>query len=430
MRPACAVLLLGLVCPGTLHGQAADLRIEADGGGRTVPGVVAGAAAYPAALAVEALGGRIVPDARGASLFLFGDTIRVFTFSSVIHLRGEVHQLAFPVVTHAGALYLPEQFFIEWLPRRYPDRLAFAAGTLRTTAGLASSEPAARSTPAPPPRSAEQAQTRESAAPPARSAEQAQEAASPPPRPATQPAPAPARPAGTRVVVIDAGHGGRDPGKIGPNRLREKDVALALAKRVGALLKERGYEVHLTRTTDTLIALADRPRLANRWKGGRPSAIFLSIHANSVARGDARGYETFFLSDARTEDERRVAEMENAAVEFEDADGEHDSELDGILAGLRNDYYVRASSELAEVVQEELSLFHTGPNRGVKRAGFNVLVGALLPAVLVEVAFISNREEANLLGTSAFQDKIAFGLAEAVDRFFERNGHLLTAGGQ
>jgi N-acetylmuramoyl-L-alanine amidase len=66
----------------------------------------------------------------------------------------------------------------------------------------------------------------------------------------------------------------------------------------------------------------------------------------------------------------------------------------------------------------------------VKRAGFNVLVGALLPAVLVEVAFISNREEANLLGTSAFQDKIAFGLAEAVDRFFERNGHLLTAGGQ
>jgi N-acetylmuramoyl-L-alanine amidase len=323
-------------------------------------------------------------------------------------------------VSRDGELFLPEQFFIEWLPRTYPERLAFAGGALRDTRALADGDapasPAAERTAPPPP-----ASTREQ--PPVRQRQTAE-----PPAGAAQPAPPPARAAVKRVVVIDPGHGGRDPGKIGPNRLREKDVALALAKRMDALLRERGYEVHLTRTKDTLVALADRPRLANRWKDGRPSAIFVSIHANSVARGDARGYETFFLSDARTEDERRVAEMENAAVEFEDVPDDADSELDGILAGLRNDFYVRASSELAEIVQEEISLFHAGPNRGVKRAGFRVLVGALMPAVLVEVAFISNRAEADLLGTSAFQDKVAFGLVEAIDRFFDRNGHLLTAG--
>ena len=436
MRAAVAPLLLALLVPTSARGQTADLRIEAGGPARIVAGVSAGAAAYPAGPAVEALGGRVAADARGASLFLFGDTIRIQTFSALVHVRGEVHQLAYPVVSRGGRLHLPEQFFIEWLPRRYPDRLVFAGGALRDTRALAAraaqpgpaaERPPRTERPQPPPPQTERAQPppqTERAQPPQRTAPPpatAQPAAPPPAR-----APAPAQ----RVVVIDPGHGGRDPGKVGPNRLREKDVALALGKRLAALLKERGYEVHLTRTTDSLVALADRPRLANRWKDGRASAIFLSIHANSVARGDARGYETFFLSDARTEDERRVAEMENAAVEFEDVPGEASSELDGILASLRNDFYVRASSELAEIVQDELSLFHTGPNRGVKRAGFHVLVGALMPAVLVEVAFISNREEADLLGTSAFQDKVAFGLVEAVDRFFERNGHLLTAGGR
>src|SRR5690606_20894181 len=123
----------------------------------------------------------------------------------------------------------------------------------------------------------------------------------------------------TRIVIIDPGHGGRDPGKIGPNGLREKDVTLAIARRLAALLRGReGYEVHLTRTADTLIALEDRPALANRWKAGRPAAVYISIHANSAV-GAARGFETFFLSEARTEDERRVAELENAAVAYEES---------------------------------------------------------------------------------------------------------------
>jgi N-acetylmuramoyl-L-alanine amidase len=121
--------------------------------------------------------------------------------------------------------------------------------------------------------------------------------------------------------------------------------------------------------------------------------------------------------------------MENAAVEYEERP-ENGDVVDHILNDIRNDFYVRASSDLAEAVQDRLASFHSGPNRGVKRAGFRVLVGALMPAVLVEVAFISNVDEARLLGTSAFQQKVAWGLADAVDGFFERNQHLWAAGSQ
>ncbi|MGH7577566.1 MAG: N-acetylmuramoyl-L-alanine amidase family protein, partial [Longimicrobiales bacterium] len=188
------------------------------------------------------------------------------------------------------------------------------------------------------------------------------------------------------------------------------------------LLTDRGYEVHLTRTGDTLIALDDRSRIANRLKGERPG-LFLSIHANAHRSTDVRGFETFFLSDARTDDERRVAEMENAAVEYEDQRPEDDA-VGHILNDIRNDFYVRTSNDLAGVVQTNLAGFHSGPDRGVKRAGFRVLVGALMPAVLVEAAFISNPAEARLLGTAAFQQKIAWALADAVDDFFARHGGL------
>ena len=247
-----------------------------------------------------------------------------------------------------------------------------------------------------------------------------------------EPARATAQPAaGTapRVVVIDAGHGGRDPGKIGPNGLKEKDVALRISQRVASVLRDRGYEVHLTRTRDTLIALADRAKLANRIKGDRLGVVFLSIHANSARSRTARGFETFFLSEARTDDERRVAEMENEAINFEDkpavpaANG-----LDQILNNLRSDFLMRASHDLAAVMQEKFAGFHPGPNRGVKRAGFYVLVGTIMPAVLIETAFISNRQEAALLGTNSFQQKVAWGIADGVDLYFRRNEHLWSSG--
>ncbi|MBX6365685.1 MAG: N-acetylmuramoyl-L-alanine amidase, partial [Gemmatimonadetes bacterium] len=232
-----------------------------------------------------------------------------------------------------------------------------------------------------------------------------------------------------RVVVIDAGHGGKDPGRIGPAGVREKDITLLLAKRLASLLEGRGYEVHLTRTRDTLIALADRPRMANEWKAGRPAAVFISIHCNG-GPSSANGFETYFLSDARTEDARRVAEMENAAERYEDKPPAAKPEVDGILNNLRNDFYVKASDDLAEAVQRRLATIHPGPNRGVQQAGFRVLVGAFMPAVLVETAFISNRAEERLLSQSSFQGKLVWAVAEAIESFFDSHEHLWADAGR
>lgn len=219
------------------------------------------------------------------------------------------------------------------------------------------------------------------------------------------------------VVVIDPGHGGRDPGTIGPGNVREKDVTLAVGLMLEEVLQARGYEVHLTRSDDRYIPLLERPRLANQWKADRPASLFLSLHANA-SRPSARGFETFFLSEARTEDERRVAEMENAAVEYDDDDNSATPGPESILRSLQNNYYMWASYDLAEVVQRRLAGAHPGPNRGVKQAGFLVLVGAFMPAVLVELGFVSDAREARLLASSDFQAELAETLADAVDEFF------------
>jgi N-acetylmuramoyl-L-alanine amidase len=228
------------------------------------------------------------------------------------------------------------------------------------------------------------------------------------------------------LVIVDPGHGGPDLGALGPSGAREKDAVLAVGKRLAEVLQGRGYEARMTRSTDTLIALEDRPHLANEWRGDRP-ALFLSIHANWVRDRSVRGFETFFLSDARTEDERRVAEMENAAVQYQSGPSIADTdELGTIRNSVRNDYYIRASYELAGLVQSELRGVNRGADRGVKQAGFIVLIGAFMPAVLIEVGFISNPSEERLLGTESFQTDLAEGIADAVDRFFEREGQRWT----
>jgi N-acetylmuramoyl-L-alanine amidase len=356
--------------------QITDLRIDAGRGVVTVPGVqLSGSAAYPVN-ALQSLGAAVSSTAAGAAAVIFGDTLRFTATAPFFSSRRGVHHLAFPVAMRGGRIYLPEQFFIEWLPAQHPTRIEYRAGVLKTRSTLA-------------------------AAPARRAVEQ-------------------------RVVILDPGHGGKDHGRIGPGGLREKTLTLQIANRLAGELRKRGYEVRLTRTRDTLIALGDRPRMANDWKRDRPS-IFLSLHMNAAASTRVRGFETFFLSEARTDDERRVAEMENASIEFEDA-APRGSDLEFILNGLRNDFYVRASSDLADVVQQGLAGFHNGPDRGVKRAGFQVLVGALMPAVLVEVAFLSNPLEARELGSAAFQKKVALGIADAVDRFFAEQRYMSTSG--
>ncbi|MGH7483756.1 MAG: N-acetylmuramoyl-L-alanine amidase family protein, partial [Longimicrobiales bacterium] len=230
------------------------------------------------------------------------------------------------------------------------------------------------------------------------------------------------------LVVIDPGHGGRDPGTISRTGVREKDIVLSIGRRLAAVLRDRGYDARMTRTSDTLIALGDRPHIANQMKGSRQAALFMSIHANAHPSSAAEGFETYFLSEARTADERRVAELENAAAAYErESDGPDADAIDVILRGLRNDFYQHASNDLGEAVQRALASAHPGSNRGVKQAPFRVLVGAAMPAVLVETAFLSNRAEARLLASDAFQDRLARALADGVERFFDSHEHLWAA---
>lgn len=238
--------------------------------------------------------------------------------------------------------------------------------------------------------------------------------------------PSPGSKHGRRTVIVDAGHGGVDNGMSGPigggPKIYEKDITLAVAKRLGSRLQAHGLDVVYTRTTDTLIALDDRGRIANR-NGGD---LFISIHVNAANLGwkdpeAARGVETYFLSEARTEDARRVERMENAAVRFEQSDPGLDTAgpLSFILSDMQQNEHLRESSQLAEVIQRRLAAVSPGPSRGVKQAGFRVLVTAYMPAVLVEIGFGTNGKEARYLSDPAKQDAIASAVAFAAEQYLD-----------
>ena len=225
-----------------------------------------------------------------------------------------------------------------------------------------------------------------------------------------------------RIVVIDPGHGGGDPGALGPQGLREKDVALAVAKIMEDLLgREKGVEVYLTRSEDSFVPLWERGELATQWKGENPG-VFISVHANSVPeRPSVRGFETYSLNVARTEHERRVAAIENAPlqVQGQSIDPDSDPEFAFLLRDLSNSGHQPWSVELSRIVQEEIGRFHPGPDRGIKQGPLAVLTNALMPSVLVEVGFLSNEDEGPLLGQDQFQDETARAVARAVMNFFD-----------
>lgn len=237
----------------------------------------------------------------------------------------------------------------------------------------------------------------------------------------------PAAPRKARTIIVDAGHGGPDNGMHGPIGGRftiyEKDITLAVSKRLARSLEDRGLDVVMTRTRDTLIALSDRGRIANQRKGD----LFISIHVNAAnprwkdPRG-ARGFETYFLAEAKTEDARRVADMENDVVRFETSADQmpSDDALGFILNDMAQNEHLRESSDLAEVIQERLQRAHPGPSRGVKQAGFRVLVTAYMPAVLVEIGFGTNPAEAAFINSAEGQKEIATAVADAAVEYLGR----------
>jgi N-acetylmuramoyl-L-alanine amidase len=216
-----------------------------------------------------------------------------------------------------------------------------------------------------------------------------------------------------RTVVIDPGHGGENPGARGAGGSVEKDIALSIARRLRAeLVNARGLQVFLTRDKDIDVELDDRTAIANNYKAD----LFVSIHANASRARGARGSEVYFLSYQASDDEsRRMAQLEGAAEPAPEAAVGADLAL--ILWDMAQAEHLEESSALASRIQEELAVVTGSEGRGVKQAPFRVLVGAAMPAVLVEVAFISNPDEEKLLASEAYQAKVAASLARGIERY-------------
>ncbi|HEY0592804.1 MAG TPA: N-acetylmuramoyl-L-alanine amidase [Thermoanaerobaculia bacterium] len=226
----------------------------------------------------------------------------------------------------------------------------------------------------------------------------------------------PREPLGIRTIVLDPGHGGREVGAIGPGGLVEKEATLAICHRLQPLLASAlGTRVILTRENDSLITLEQRTALANQYKAD----LFLSIHLNASRASAARGAETYFLSlEASDELARDTAERENEQSGGGAVGGAAPaSDLNLILWDLAQQEYLKESSRFADLIQQELNGTGNTANRGVKQAPFRVLVGATMPAALVEVGFISNGEEESKLASAAYQDAIAQALLRAISRF-------------
>lgn len=226
--------------------------------------------------------------------------------------------------------------------------------------------------------------------------------------------------------MIDPGHGGRDPGNPGrffPQGMTEKDVNLSIGKLLRDELASRGIVATLTRTSDTLIDLHDRAGYCRD-----DCDLFVSVHVNAMPSGRrtavASGVETYFLSNAKTEDQRRVAQMENDAIRYESPDAQAMAGgLATILKDLQQNEYLRESARLAEVVQQRVAGVHPGEDRGVQQAGFYVLNSARRPAILVETGFSTNKSDGAFLASPAGQRKIAGAIADGIVSYlleFER----------
>ena len=225
-------------------------------------------------------------------------------------------------------------------------------------------------------------------------------------------------------VVLDAGHGGKDPGAIGKYGTKEKDVALDITMRTGSLLEKSGIRVVYTRDEDVFIPLLDRTKIANDANG----KLFVSIHANANKNRKIQGFETYLLRPGKSEDAIEVASRENSVIKFEDVPDQYEN-LAGenlIMATMAQSTFMKESEDLASIIQIELDKKLNTPNRGVKQAGFYVLIGASMPNALVEVGFLSNPSEEKMLKQSRHKQNIAEAIYYAIKNFKSSREKLLV----
>jgi len=225
------------------------------------------------------------------------------------------------------------------------------------------------------------------------------------------------------TICIDPGHGGNDLGALGSTQVSEKDITLAVGKKLRRMIESKlGLRVIMTREEDLEVSLDSRVALANNQK----AQLFVSIHVNGSFRKSARGPETFFVSLQATDPESMaLAQKENEALGDIGEIAEND-DLKLILWNMAQTEYIKESSKLAEFIQNELNVLLNTINRGVKQAPFRVLMRASMPAVLIEVAFLSNPREEKKLTDDAFLDKVANSIYNGIAKFIYYQNNLFN----
>lgn len=221
------------------------------------------------------------------------------------------------------------------------------------------------------------------------------------------------------VIVLDAGHGGRDAGAIGPNGFMEKQATLGIIQKLGKLIESEmpGVKVVYTRHTDTFVELYRRGQIANEKKG----KLFVSVHCNSTPQkpSNATGFTTYILRPGKTDAAVKVAAQENAVIKYEEKKERYYylSDVDFILTSMARTQDVKFSEKFASLVQTEVAKQIKIKNNGVSQAGFYVLVGASMPNVLIETGFISNPKEEALLKSEKGQMNYAKGILSAIKKY-------------
>lgn len=221
------------------------------------------------------------------------------------------------------------------------------------------------------------------------------------------------------TIVIDAGHGGKDPGAIGVTGVKEKDINLKIALKLGSLFEKELPDVRVvyTRKTDEFIELYKRGKIANE-AGGK---LFISIHCNSTLKKDIghRGFEVYLLRPGKTQDAIEIAEFENSVIKLEDNPQRYQKLTDEnfILVSMAHSQYMRYSEKFSDLLNQEWKRGVEIPSLGIKQAGFYVLVGASMPGVLIETGFLSNRKDEAYLNSSKGQTEIARSIFNSVKKY-------------
>ena len=295
------------------------------------------------------------------SFNIFHESMIIYVNSFYVSARGQICNLSYPIINKNGDFFVPETFFSRSLITLFPEKFSWQ----KNNDTLIAEKPLDRR---------------------------------------------------INTIVLDPGHGGKDPGSIG-KKTREKHLTLQVASKLKEKLeKNLGIKVILTRSQDEFVSLQDRTNLANK----NNADLFISLHTNGARSKNAQGIEVYFFSPATTSDERAVAAFENSVVELYeggmDAVKAYD-DLQFILADLLQSEQLEESSDLSIRLQTELINVSKQQDRGVKQADFYVLRGAFMPAVLIELGFITNEKEEEKLMNKDHQDKLVNAIVEGIGSF-------------